>query len=644
MELDFKKTRKANHLIFLLQAISFFLNLIPRKFSQKTAKGMGMVFYSLVGFRKKVIRENLNLAFGLEKTDVELEKYCSLNYQHYAQMLFEILRSINWKKEDYIKNTEFCGKENIQKLIEEKKGGVFLGTHLGNWEFAVATAAANGVPVDIVVKESKSPLGQQFLAWYRDRFGIGVFLETKTVKEIFRSINSGRFVVFILDQFMGPPIGVQVPFFGKEAGTAAGLALFCEKRDIPIFPAYNYRNNQGKLCTVIEPRIQYGDLSSDRETRIYQRTTVYNQHMESMIRKHPEQWLWLHRRWKEFKGVSRWKNSANLLLVFVLCTVWLSGCAGKAVTPTGISIPPDPLISTPKVQQEKLSEELEQDDRSSVLQPDQEKKSKVPQKPDKLSVSDKKRQTVQKTSTSDQSKSFYKIPADQIPFEVGEKVEMDLRWLAIPAGKAVLEVRQGPVINGRPTFQLWGNVLSSKLVDTIYHVDNTAESFVDQELLLPYKFLLHMVESKQNKETRVSFDHVNGKAYYWAKRISERWGNLDVDRVDELTPQAKDLWSAIYYARYLNYKLNEKQKFVVYENGQNWEVELLPVANELVTSKVGAFQCWKILVHVSLKNVLKPMGDVYMWLSDDSKKQLVKFDAKIKIGSLYGVLTSLREH
>jgi hypothetical protein len=153
-----------------------------------------------------------------------------------------------------------------------------------------------------------------------------------------------------------------------------------------------------------------------------------------------------------------------------------------------------------------------------------------------------------------------------------------------------------------------------------------------------------MVESKQNKETRVAFDHASAKAYYWAKRISERWGNLDVDRVDSLVPQAKDLWSAIYYARYLNYKLNEKQKFFVYENGQNWEVELTPVANELVTSRVGAFQCWKVLVSVSLNNVLKPMGDVYMWLSDDSKKYLVKFDAKIKIGSLYGVLSSIKEH
>ena len=248
------------------------------------------------------------------------------------------------------------------------------------------------------------------------------------------------------------------------------------------------------------------------------------------------------------------------------------------------------------------------------------------------------------TPALDKSSAFHVIPSDKIPFEVGERVEMDLRWLAIPAGKAILEVREGPVMNGRPTFQLWGNVLSSKIVDAIYHVENTAESFVDRQALLPYKFLLHMVESKQNKETRVSFDHANGKAFYWAKRISERWGNLDVDRVDTLVPQAKDLWSAIYYARYLNYKLNEKQMFVVYENGQNWNVELTPVANELVTSRVGAFQCWKILVKVSLNNVLKPMGDVYMWLSDDSKKHLVKFDAKIKIGSLYGVLSSIREH
>jgi KDO2-lipid IV(A) lauroyltransferase len=620
-------------LIFLLKIISQILNVIPDSILNLISRALAWFFFRVIRFRRKVIEDNLVLAFGSEKTLNELSKIAAANYLHYAEVIFEILRSITWTENQYLSKTVLIGKENLEPLLKAKKGGVFLATHLGNWEFAISTVAVHGVPVDVVVKKSKSSIGQKFLDCYRNRFGVGIFFETRTVKEIFVSISTGRFTGFVLDQFMGPPIGVPVNFFGHKAGTAAGLALFCEKRDLPIFPAYNYRDSEGKMVTVIEPQIEYGPLAEDRDTRIYQRTQIYNDVMERIIRRHPEQWLWLHRRWKEFRGESRWVKK-NVQTTFLLALIaLLAGCASQPSTPTGIALPPDPQISAPIIQ--------------APLAPEQEPNfsiNKNTKEVFKVKPSGKKGPEMVKIPESEKKNHFHIIPADQIPFEVGERIEMDLRWLAIPAGKAVLEVKEGPVVNGRPTFQLWGNVLSSKIVDAIYHVDNTVESFIDREALLPYKFLLHMVESKQNKETRVVFDHTSGKAYYWAKRISERWGNLDVDRVDALVPEAKDLWSAIYYARYLNYKLNEKQRFFVYENGQNWAVELTPVANELVTSRVGAFQCWKILVSVSLNNILKPMGDVYMWLSDDSKKHLVKFDAKIKIGSLYGVLSSIKEH
>jgi hypothetical protein len=152
-----------------------------------------------------------------------------------------------------------------------------------------------------------------------------------------------------------------------------------------------------------------------------------------------------------------------------------------------------------------------------------------------------------------------------------------------------------------------------------------------------------MLESQQKKETRVSFDHIQKKAFYWSKRLSERWGDEVQDRKDDLEPGAKDLWSALYYARTLEYQLNKQQNLYVYENGKNYLVELLPLKKEIVRSKAGTFQCWKILVTIKLENVLRPTGDIFMWLTDDNKKYLVKFDAKIKIGSLYGNLVSVKE-
>jgi hypothetical protein len=220
---------------------------------------------------------------------------------------------------------------------------------------------------------------------------------------------------------------------------------------------------------------------------------------------------------------------------------------------------------------------------------------------------------------------------------------IDLTWLALPAGKGVLEVREGPTFQGRPTYHLWGNVLSSKMVDTIYHVDNTIESFVDHQGFVPYKFLLSMLETAQKKETRVAFDHPQAKAHYWSKRISEKWGNQNLDRTDQIIPLTRDMFSGLYYARFLNYELNKKHNFWLYENGQNMSVEVTPIGKEIVNSGVGVFQCWKIKVDVRLDNVLRPTGDLFMWLSDDSKKYLVKFDAKVKIGSLLGRLVSIKE-
>src|SRR5207249_2392467 len=102
-------------------------------------------------------------------------------------------------------------------------------------------------------------------------------------------------------------------------------------------------------------------------------------------------------------------------------------------------------------------------------------------------------------------------------------------------------------------------------------------------------------------------------------------------------------YSAVYFARSLNYTLNKKVTVPVYENGQNLNAELIPVANEVVRTKAGVFQCWKLSLTIKLNNVLKPMGDLFLWLSDDSKRYLVKFDAKLKLGSVYGNLVNVKE-
>jgi len=605
--------------LFLLP-FSYLLNWVPYRAKLFLGRAAGLLFFDVFRFRRAIVIGNLTRAFGDEKSPEEIKELGKQNYIHYALVLLEWIESLIWTSEDFKTKTDLFW-EPVKKQMALNQGGILLTSHLGNWEFAIQSASAHGMPCDIIVKRQQTQVAQHFLTWFRTRFGARVIYESGTIRDIFESLGRQRFVVFVLDQFMGPPIGLPVTFFGREAGTAAGLALITEKSKNSLFTAYSYRGRNGKIQVHIEKLEESVVRSETREERLYEKTQWYNDTIEKQVRQFPEQWLWLHKRWKPFRGESRWRIKPvimALLLAFVL-----QGCSSQKMnaTPTGIELPPDPNIAVPTYGQVDSTEAVQ------VILEKKTKKVEPKNAPKKVSA---------KTP-------FSIVPVDKVPFEIGERMVIDLTWLTLPAGKGVLEVREGAEIQGRPSCHLWGNVLSSKMVDTIYHVDNTIESFIDRSGFIPYKFLLSMFETAQKKETRVVFDHPNEKAYYWSKRISQKWGNQDIDRADSMPPQSRDMFSALYYARALNYELNKKQQFWIYENGQNLNVELTPVAKEIVTSGAGVFQCWKIKVDVKLNNVLRPTGDLYMWLSDDSKKYLVRFDAKVKIGSLLGRLVSIKE-
>ncbi len=598
-----------------LLLFSLVLRLFPYRFLIFLGDIFGLIFYYIIRFRRLIVEENIKKAFSSKLEPSKIRELARKNYCNYGRTLMDFLISISWTKKDYLSKVELIGVENLPK---GEGGFYFLSCHLASWELAIGVTASLGIPLNVIVKRAKSDLVESFFKWYREKTGARILYESHSHYEIMKAISNGRAVGFIMDQFMGPPIGLPVNFFGHVAGTAAAFALFLERKNAPVIPVYCVRKADGKLATIYEKELDFGELSLDRDTRLYQRTQTINNSLEKIISSYPEQWLWLHRRWKPFIGKPRWQKACFTALFF-----FLLGCASTGGSKTGIEIPHDPAsIEVPKEfieSKEVVPPKLESVTKTNVIKP--KKKKKI-------------------TSTKP---LFTKIPPQKIPFKVGEKMVIELTWLALPAGRAVLEVREGEVYKGRKTWHFWGNVLSSKIVDKIYHVDNTIESFVDFEGLIPYKFLLHMFETRQLKETKVVFDHLNGKAHYWSKRISKHWGDEKKDVIDDIKPLSQDIYSALYYTRTLDFELNKTISFFIYENSKNMEVKATPVSNELVNTKVGFFQAWKIDVELFLDNVLKQTGKSFLWLSDDSNKFIVKFEAEVKIGSLKGTLVELKE-
>ncbi len=626
-------------IIILLRVLSCVLAVIPRRLLMLGGDVLGLVWFYLIPIRRTVVEQNIRLAFGPDFTKRQVNGLARNNYRHYGRVLLEIVESFSWRPEDYLRRIEYHGLDHIKRLKASGKGAYIVSLHMGNWELAIGATAATGIPFCIVVKPGNSSVFRLVQAWYRGRQDVLVLAESHTANDILRCIADGRTVGFVVDQFMGPPIGLPVQFFGHEAGTAASLALLTERRPAETILTYTFRDHRGRVHAVFEPIPETDSKAVTLAERLYQRTQNYNDVLEKVVRAYPEQWMWLHRRWKPFVGESRWArvvlNWAGGILFFVL-----NACSSPpAITPTGIVLPADKEIDVPRFSLESVPAPVGA--ATPIVPPVAPVPApRVSSRPQTAAAKKKIAPVPSPTASAPVFRTFAK---ERIPFDQGERLEIDLNWMALPAGTAVLEVRPGVSFNGRMTHHLWGSILSSRLVDTIYHLENHIESFVDVEALIPYKYLLHMFETHQKKETRVQFDHPKAKAYFWSKRLSQKWGDEDVDRTDPLVPEAQDMFSALYYSRLLDYRLGESQKFPVYENGRNWEIEANPVANEFISSPAGAFQCWKLLITIKLNNVLSQTGEIAMWLSDDSKRYLVRFDAKVKIGSLIGTLVKIRE-
>lgn len=223
---------------------------------------IGTFFFEVIRFRRSLVLENLRLAFGKELSQAGIERLALENYRHYGRMVIDFLLSLTWKPEEYRRAVPIDGMENANRLLERGQGFFFLTFHLGSWELALGSAAAHGLPIQAVVKKAKSPLGETILQWYRNKTGASILLESGSHHQILQALGRGKAVAYLLDQFMGPPIGLPVTFFGREAGTAVSLALLLERRDVPVLLGYIYRGPAGDSRIRIEPRSSSPDSAA----------------------------------------------------------------------------------------------------------------------------------------------------------------------------------------------------------------------------------------------------------------------------------------------------------------------------------------------------------------------------------------------
>ena len=220
------------------------------------------------------------------------------------------------------------------------------------------------------------------------------------------------------------------------------------------------------------------------------------------------------------------------------------------------------------------------------------------------------------------------------PFKVGEKVIHSVSYFGAEAGKLTFAVKPFVEVNGKKSYNFVVDIKSSSLFSNFYSVDDQVETYVDYEELVPYVFKLKIKESGQLKEARSYFDQQTLKANYWEKKYTEKNGHEEKKLAWDLMPYSQNAFSAVFYMRFFKWNVGQEYAFRVSDDEKNVIFKGKAIEKVKLNTNAGAFDAIKIKAEITSRGALSQTGDLYLWVSDDEHKYMLRFEAKIKIGTI----------
>ncbi len=270
--------------------------ILPDAANRRLGRWIGLAGFRLSTRRREIALNNLKHAMGEELSSHQLETLARESFANLGIGLAEFFKFPSLDAEKLAELVEFTGEKNLKSALLEGKGVLVLSAHLGNWDLLAASLAAKGFPISLITKVSRSSALNSVWMGYREAAGIKIFISSGSMGGILRQLKSGGIVGFVLDQNALREDGVFVPFFGKAACTLSSLAILARRTGAPVIPVYTFREG-GRHRVIVQGPIVTPDIE-DRDLDVLKRTEAYSSWTEKVIREHPEQWTWLHDRWK----------------------------------------------------------------------------------------------------------------------------------------------------------------------------------------------------------------------------------------------------------------------------------------------------------------------------------------------------------
>jgi len=279
----------------LIIMLGVFVRGISRKNSTTIAYLIGDFLYKIVKMRRKIVENNLALTFP-QKTLSEIKGIARQVYRNQADNFLEILRLPMIKTvDDAALLVDFNAREFLAETIEHKKGAVVVSAHFCNWELMGLCGGLLMTPLTLVVKPLKNHAVDRKINAWRSMSGNRIIYDWQALREGLRALKKGEILIILGDQ-SDPGGGFFTEFLGRSTSVFLGPAFLALKTGVPLFVGMSRRSANGRYSASFEEidKTDLGTSKADAEELARRYTKV----LERYIYQHPEEWFWLHNRWK----------------------------------------------------------------------------------------------------------------------------------------------------------------------------------------------------------------------------------------------------------------------------------------------------------------------------------------------------------
>lgn len=273
------------------------IGALPLETSMRFGKAVGRFLGTRFPKLRRTARRNLEIAMP-ELSDAEREKILSGTFESLGRHLGFVSHFKKFRHEDIRHLIEVVGKEkNFDPAYARGKGVLFFTGHFGSWEVFNLLAPAFGYGMNILVRRIDNPLVEDFVDKMRTRFGSTTLDKTKSARKMFRILENGEILGILADLNAQKKEGVFVDFFGVPASTTVSIAKLALKTDAAVMPAFAvWEETKRKYVVYLEPPVEY-EKTGNTEEDIKEITRKITDVVEKYVRRYPEQWLWIHKRW-----------------------------------------------------------------------------------------------------------------------------------------------------------------------------------------------------------------------------------------------------------------------------------------------------------------------------------------------------------